>query len=145
MLIRVEELSPTWDAQKNAIRETTSRLEIEIVLLKRAVNGLPREGELVTKAKVPKLKPFNCAKSAKDLENFLWDLEQYFKTARVLDQEKVTITSMYLSRDAKLWWRTHVEDDTNVGREKINSWEVLKKELKDQFLLTNTAWVARDF
>ena len=138
MLIRVEELSPTWDAQKNAIRETTSRLETEIVLLKRAVNGLPREGELVTKAKVPKLKPFNCAKSAKDLENFLWDLEQYFKTARVFDQEKVTITSMYLSRDAKLWWRTRVEDDADTGRGKIDLWDALKKELKDQFLPNST-------
>ena len=60
------------------------------------------------------------------------------------DQEMVTITSMYLSGDAKLWWRTHVEDDANAGRGKIDSWEALKKELKDQFLPTNIAWVARD-
>lgn len=43
-------------------------------------------------------------------------MEQYFKVTRVLDQEKVTITSMYLSRDVKLWWRTCVEDDPYVGR-----------------------------
>ena len=60
------------------------------------------------------------------------------------DQEMVTITSMYLSRDAKLWWRTRVEDDINAGKRKIDLWKALKKELKDQFLLTNTAWVARD-
>ena len=56
----------------------------------------------------------------------------------------VTITSMYLSGDAKLWWRIPVEDDAGAGRGKIDSWESLKKELKDQFLPTNTAWVARD-
>ncbi|XP_065632783.1 uncharacterized protein LOC136068889 isoform X1 [Quercus suber] len=56
----------------------------------------------------------------------------------------VTITSMYLSGDAKLWWRTRVEDDADAGRGKIDWWEALKKELKDQFLPTNTAWVARD-
>ena len=34
--------------------------------------------------------------------------------------------------------------DADAGRGKIDSWEALKKELKDQFLPTNTAWVARD-
>ena len=82
--------------------------------------------------------------SAKDLENFLWDMEQYFKATRVLDQEMVTITSMYLSGGAKLWWETHVEDDADAGWRKIDSWEALKKELNDQFLPTNIAWVARD-
>ena len=37
-----------------------------------------------------------------------------------------------------------MEDDVDVGRGKIDLWEALKKELKDQFLPTNTAWVARD-
>ena len=65
---------------------------------------------------MPELKPCNGARSAKDLENFLWDMEQYFKAVRVLDQENVTITSMYLFGDVKLWWRTCVEDDPDVGR-----------------------------
>ena len=66
------------------------------------MSGLPREGEVATKVKVPELKPFNGAKNVKDLENFLWDMEQYFKATKVLNQEMVTITSMYLSRDAEL-------------------------------------------
>ena len=37
-----------------------------------------------------------------------------------------------------------MEDDADVGKGKIDSWEALKKELKDQFLPTNTAWVVRD-
>ena len=57
---------------------------------------------MATKVKVPEPKPINGARSAKDLENFLWDMEQYFKVARVPDQEMITITSMYLLRDAKL-------------------------------------------
>ena len=56
---------------------------------------------MATKVKVPEPKPFNGAISAKDLENFLWDMKPYFKAARVPEQEMVTITSMYLS-DAKL-------------------------------------------
>lgn len=37
-----------------------------------------------------------------------------------------------------------MEDDAYAGRPKIERWEVLKKELKDQFLPCKTAWVARD-
>eukprot|EP00261_Vitis_vinifera_P038833 XP_019080076.1 PREDICTED: uncharacterized protein LOC109123765 [Vitis vinifera] len=51
---------------------------------------------------------------------------------------------MYLTGDAKLWWRTRVEDDAESGRPQITTWETLKKELKDQFLPTNTAWMARE-
>ena len=81
VLIHVEELVTVIDAQDNAVRETTSQLEIEIALLKRVVNGLLRVGEVATKMKVPEPKPFDGARSAKDLENFLWDIEQYFKSA----------------------------------------------------------------
>ena len=103
MLIRVKELVAALDAQGSAVRETQSQLETEITLLKKAMRGLPREGEVATKVKVPKPKSFNGARSAKDLENFLWDMEQYFKAARVLDQEMVTIIIMYFSGVAKLW------------------------------------------
>ena len=131
VLIHVEEFAAALDAQGSAARKTQSQLETEIALLKRAMRGLPREGEMATKVKVLEPKPFNATRSAKNLENFLWDMEQYFKATRVPDQEMVTITSMYLSRDAKLWRRTHVEDDENAGKGKIESWEALKKELKD--------------
>ena len=43
----------------------------EIALIKRAMHGLPREGEVATKVKVPEPKPFNSARSAKDLKNLL--------------------------------------------------------------------------
>ena len=50
---------------------------------------------------------------------------------------------MYLMGYVKLWWRTRSSDDATAGRPKIKRWEILKKELKDQFLPTNTAWMAR--
>jgi hypothetical protein len=92
--------------------------------------------------KVPEPKPFVGARSAKELENFLWDMEQYFRAARIPDGERVTITTMYLSGDAKLWWRMQEDDDS--GRSKITTWEDLRKELRDHILPCNTAWVARD-
>ncbi|KAL0439271.1 UNVERIFIED_CONTAM: hypothetical protein Slati_2410100 [Sesamum latifolium] len=65
------------------------------------------------------------------------------KAAKVPGAEKVSITSMYLTGDAKLWWRSRLSDDASTNRERIETWEVLKKELKDQFLLCNMSWVAR--
>ena len=82
--------------------------------------------------------------NAKELENFLWDMEHFFKDAHVPDDEMVSITSMYLSGDAKLWWRTRMGDDTESGRPQITTWETLKKVLKEQFLPSNSAWLARE-
>lgn len=67
-----------------------------------------------------------------------------FTHAKVKPVEKVSMASMYLSNDAKLWWRTQHEDDAKAGCPKIEKWEVFCKELCDQFLPFNMAWVARD-
>ncbi|XP_059663503.1 uncharacterized protein LOC132309188 [Cornus florida] len=125
------------------IKNLASEMEI---LVKRSIHGSSRGGgdPLSQKIKVPNPKSFSGTRNAKELKIFLWDMEQYFKAARILDGEKVTITSMYLSGDAKLWWRTWTEDDVSAGRPRIKVWETLKKELKDQFLPLNTAWIARE-
>ena len=86
-------------------QERTRSLEGEIVLLNRAmVQGTPSTSNLpLAKVRVPEPKPFGDVRNAKDLKNFLWDMEQYFIAARIPIGEQVTITTMYLSGDAKLW------------------------------------------
>ena len=69
-------------------------------------------------------------------------MEQFFKAAHVPNAEKVSLTSMYLMGDAKLWWRTRVGEDLEAGRPQVSEWETLKRELKDQFLPTNVGWLA---
>ena len=98
----------------------------------------------LAKVRVLEPKPFGVARNAKDLENFLWDMEQYFIAARIPIGEQVTITTVYLMGDVKLWWWTRTSDDAAARRPKIERWEILKKELKDQFLPTNTTWMARE-
>nr|XP_025886261.1 uncharacterized protein LOC112941292 [Solanum lycopersicum] len=71
-------------------------------------------------------------------------MELYFTAARVPDAEKLNITTMYLSGDAKLWWRTRNVDDVSVGRPRIDTWDKLIKVMLDQFLLSNASWLARD-
>ena len=69
-------------------------------------------------------------------------MEQYFIVARIPVSEQVMITTMYLLRDAKLLWRTRSSDDAAAGGHKIKRWEILKKELRDQFLPMNIPWMA---
>ncbi|TYK11931.1 senescence-specific cysteine protease sag39 [Cucumis melo var. makuwa] len=75
-------------------------------------NQVPIGGVVpVTKVKVPEPKPLCGVRDAKALENFIFDLEQYFKTTNtVTDEAKVTLAMMHLCEDAKLWWRSRYMD-----------------------------------
>lgn len=117
-------------------------LEADLTLVKRTVTKTSAETVSTRKMKVTKLKTSNDARSAKELENILQDMEQYFAIVRIPTLEQVTTANMYLSRDAKLWWQTRIFDDANAGRPKIDSQKRLKKEIKDQFLPCNASWVA---
>ena len=48
-------------------------------------------------------------------------MEQYFTAARLPDADKLNITTMYLTSDAKLWWRTRNADDVSAGRPRIDT------------------------
>ncbi|KAG6510926.1 hypothetical protein ZIOFF_028973 [Zingiber officinale] len=126
------------------IRKNNEDLRYEIIVLRRAMATSFEAVPQRPLVRVPEPKSFGGTRSAKELENFLWDMEQYFVAAKVPETEKVTISSMYLIGDAKLWWRTRMVDDANAGRQKIDTWDRLKKEMKDQFLPGNTSWIARD-
>ncbi|KAL6312753.1 hypothetical protein AAG906_020640 [Vitis piasezkii] len=86
------------------------------------LSGCSLGPEVSPKVRVPKPKGFNGNRNAKELKNFLWDIEQFFKVAHVSDGEKVSITNMYLTGDAKL--------DSKNERRSIPP--------------TNTSWVAKE-
>lgn len=50
--------------------------------MKRAVVTIPTSGGK-SKPRIPKPKPFGGTRSFRELENFLWDMEQYFGVARI--------------------------------------------------------------
>ena len=66
------------------------------------MKGSPLATEAHPKVRVPKPKGFDGTRSAKDLENFLWDMEQFFKAANAADEEMVSINGMYLLGYAKM-------------------------------------------
>ena len=95
-----ERMESFHDRMRGMIEEFEKQirsLEGEIVLLMRVVvQGTPTAADPPpAKVRVPEPKPFGCAQNAKDLENFLWDMKQYFIAARIPVGEQVTITNMY--------------------------------------------------
>jgi hypothetical protein len=46
--------------------------------------------------KVPETKSLNILRSSKELENFLWDIKQFFSMAKAGLYEQVNISMMYL-------------------------------------------------
>ncbi|KAK3016951.1 hypothetical protein RJ639_007327 [Escallonia herrerae] len=110
----------------------------------RAVVNIPAGGvEHSLRPRVPEPKSYGGARDAKEVENFLFDIEQYFRAIRVDSKAtKVSMATMYLVGDAKLWWRkkyAEIEDGSCV----INTWDILKRELKSQFFPENIAFNAR--
>ncbi|KAL0361989.1 UNVERIFIED_CONTAM: hypothetical protein Scaly_1154100 [Sesamum calycinum] len=93
----VEEVSILID-----VDEKVDNMLSELNLLKRVV-GREEDRTPMSKVKILDPKPFAGACSAKELEDFLWDIKMYFQAARVLDVEIVSITDMYLIWDVKLW------------------------------------------
>ncbi|CAA6658698.1 unnamed protein product [Spirodela intermedia] len=102
---------------------------------------VPEESRTTSWAKVPEHKAFAGVRNA-ELENFLWDLDQYFRAIHTPEAEKVTLASVYPASDAKLWWCTRTED---LARLAIESCEDFVRELKKQLLLTNSAWMVLMF
>ncbi|CAH9148831.1 unnamed protein product [Cuscuta epithymum] len=134
------------EASRMEFESENEILKTEIMILKKAIATGSRPGVdgSSSKVRVPEPKCFAGARNAKELENFLWDMEEYFKAAKIPEEEKVVIAPMYLSEDAKLWWRGRSADDVASGRQGIESWEGLKRELKAQFLPHNVSWMARE-
>uniref|UniRef100_A0A803MIB2 Reverse transcriptase RNase H-like domain-containing protein n=1 Tax=Chenopodium quinoa TaxID=63459 RepID=A0A803MIB2_CHEQI len=102
----------------------------EVEDLRREIEHLQKRRADPFKLKIPDPKPFSSDRNAKDVENFLWDIEHYFRVSHVPHHDKVSVATMYLVRDTKLWWRSRVELNRAVGRNPIQEWVVLKRELK---------------
>jgi len=85
--------------------ERLEAAEETIVILKREVRNTS-SGASTFKPKVLEPKSFSGEKNSKELENFLWDIKQYFSVVKIGVAKQVNLIVIYLMDDAKLWWRT---------------------------------------
>ncbi|KAL0405308.1 UNVERIFIED_CONTAM: hypothetical protein Slati_3844700 [Sesamum latifolium] len=101
---------------------------IQIGLLQCAVSNAPVVAhDAGVRLRIPELKAYGGAHDAKEVENFLFDMEQYFLAANVENEvRKVSTTTMYLTGDAKLWWRTKYSK-IQANQVRLDTWALLRE------------------
>ncbi|KAL0405310.1 UNVERIFIED_CONTAM: hypothetical protein Slati_3844900, partial [Sesamum latifolium] len=103
---------------------------IQIGLLQCAVSNAPVVAhDAGVRLRIPELKAYGGAHDAKEVENFLFDMEQYFLAANVENEvRKVSTTTMYLTGDAKLWWRTKYSK-IQANQVRLDTWALLREAI----------------
>ncbi|KAK3043695.1 hypothetical protein RJ639_000111 [Escallonia herrerae] len=135
--LRLDALGVNLEATDNALYAENMEWKDSRAVVNTPTGG----GKHSSRPRVLEPKSYEGARDAKEVENFLFDIEQYFRVIRV-DSEATKVSAMYLVADAKLWWRkkyAEIEDGSCI----INTWDILKRELKSQFFPENTAFNAR--
>ncbi|MFQ6636690.1 hypothetical protein Gotur_012793, partial [Gossypium turneri] len=121
-----EETMDTTRALSTRIEE----FEGELALCRAAV-GKGVANAALSKDDARKPKEFVGTRSACDVDNFLWRMENYFRAKGIVDDAvKVNTASMFLTDIALLWWRGKI---TDKRQGEIGTWEEFKCELKGQF------------
>ncbi|KAH1063816.1 hypothetical protein J1N35_028803 [Gossypium stocksii] len=121
-----EETMVTTMALSTKIKE----LEGELALCQ-AVMGEGVSSVALSYNDVLKPKEFVGTRSACDVDNFLWRMENYFCTEGIVDDAvKVNTASMFLTDIVLLWWRSRSIDKRQC---EIGTWQEFQRELKGQF------------
>ena len=97
MELRVEALTAHMEARDQKIRQELSIYKTAVLAWVMATYETPR-------VKVQKPHTFSGKRDAKELDNFLWHMERYFKAIALMDEAtKVHIMTFYLTNNATLW------------------------------------------
>ncbi|KAG8500951.1 hypothetical protein CXB51_002950 [Gossypium anomalum] len=113
-----------------ALSTRIEELEGELALCRAAV-GEGVSSAALSNEYVPKLKEFVGTRSAFDVDNFLWRMENYFRAKGIVDDAgKVQTASLFLTDIALLWWRGRT---TDKRQGEIGTWQEFQCELKGQF------------
>ncbi|KAK8325006.1 hypothetical protein V6Z12_A11G022100, partial [Gossypium hirsutum] len=122
VLDNIEKMTSRDDAIETmmaALKEEIAELKGELTIYKVALGN---EGLAAVTPKpsvdVPKPKEFKGTRSAREVDNFLWGVEQYFRAKGIADDAtKVITAAMYLTDIALLWWHRRSTDVRRGGTE----------------------------
>ncbi|GFS36763.1 hypothetical protein Acr_00g0047900 [Actinidia rufa] len=125
-------------AELAVIREEMKEMKGKVSLCKAVVAQGTFSSIIAPKVDVPRPKSFHGSRNARDLDNFLWNLEQYFNAMSIEDDAKnIKTAPLYLADVVMLSWRRrHV--DIGKGTCTMESWDDFKREIKRQFYLENS-------
>lgn len=93
--VQLAEVKETLMREISDLRETNKELcatneelHTKNTVLEKAVANTESRPRDVPELKIPKPKPFNGARDVKVLENFIWQMEQYFKASKTRMKHK---------------------------------------------------------
>ncbi|KAL0315118.1 UNVERIFIED_CONTAM: hypothetical protein Scaly_2887600 [Sesamum calycinum] len=96
------------------------QMSIQIGLLQCAVSNVPAVApDAVARLRIPELKAYSGARDANEVENFLFDMEQYFLAANVEDEAR------------------------KANQVLLDTWVLLREAIREQFFLENIEYNAR--
>ncbi|KAL0433642.1 UNVERIFIED_CONTAM: hypothetical protein Slati_2698500 [Sesamum latifolium] len=126
------------------MRRDMEHMSIQIGLLQRAVSNAPVVAhDAGARLHIPEPKAYSGARDTKEVGNFLFDMEQYFLVANLEDEaRKVSTATMYLTGDAKLWWRTKYSE-IQANQVRLDTWALLREAIRVQFFPENVEYNAR--
>lgn len=149
MLGTMNRLIEDHQKERDALRDAIGALAAQLEEIKGELTTLRTTGNTVglvrgtPKIKAPEPKKYNGTRDAKELDNFLWQMQQYFEAISLEDERiKVRTASLYLSDTAILWWRRRCQD-IERGTVTIDTWDDFKREIQRQFYPENVEFLAR--
>ncbi|KAE8736178.1 cytochrome P450 78A7-like [Hibiscus syriacus] len=119
---RYNEVNETQDSIESHLEKLEYELKSELLVYKVAVlNGVSGEAQAPRPMiDVPKPKEFKGSRTAQDVENFIWGMEQFFRGMGIEDNTtKVNVALNYLTDVAMLWWHRRCSERANP----IGTWE----------------------
>ncbi|KAG8492660.1 hypothetical protein CXB51_010326 [Gossypium anomalum] len=138
---KLSDRNDALEAMLRALREETmattlalstriEELEGELALCRAAV-GEGVSSAALSNEYVPKPKEFVGIRSACNVDNFLWRMENYFRAKGIVDDVgKVQTALLFLTDIVLLWWRDRT---TDKRQGEIGTWKEFQCELKGQF------------
>ncbi|KAF7821457.1 WPP domain-associated protein [Senna tora] len=142
---QVKTFEETLKAEIIALKEELVKVTDELTLCKKVIaqGGHVEVAPTPSKLDIPKPKFYKGSGNAKELDNFLWGVKQYFKALGIADDaSKIDTDTLYLVDTAWMWWRRRL-GDVEKGTCTINTWAEFKKELKQQLYPINAKEEAR--
>ncbi|KAF2286313.1 hypothetical protein GH714_013750 [Hevea brasiliensis] len=124
-------LKEQLDRAMGKLKEVEQQVSLVAMAVARGGVATASKTSLVIPSRVEVQKPsvYSGARNAKEIDNFLWSLEQYFRAIGITDDaKKVDHEPLYLVDTAMVWRRRH--GDMEKGLCTIASWDEFKRELK---------------
>ncbi|PKI50098.1 hypothetical protein CRG98_029494, partial [Punica granatum] len=134
----------TLEALVSAMRAEIDELRAELVQVRRTRVNEGGMGQFSARLDVPRPKEFKGTRVAKDVDNFIWSMETYFRSTGVEDDVvRVGMVSKYLVDVALLWWHRRCNDQSgNTFMDGLKPWakqELQHRGVQDLYKAMSTA------